>query len=384
MKSIKTFSRQELYDLVWSKPLSTIAKENDISFSAIKKICKDNNVPYPGSGYWSKIKFNKEVVKIPLPQLDDNNEISFNEIAKKEVIELKPLSEKQQLKEEIENILERYLKVPERLVKPHKLIVEAKNDLKNKKSSHFHNTKGLICTSKEVFNINVGKKSIKRALLFSDRLIKLLIKRGHKVVVRYNEKYYNHNGTFVIVDNEPFKIGVRETRKRIIEKGKYWNNYDYIPSGLLTLRIEEFHGYEWKDTKRDPLENKLSKIIVYLELRAASEKKERIEREMQRIENERKRKIEEEIQKRKELELVNVRSLIHKSQLWKKADDLRNYIEEIEVKAIKKNNLTEELKNWLRWANQKADWYDPLVEKEDELLEQVDKDKLEFQKSRWC
>jgi len=56
---------------------------------------------------------------------------------------------------------------------------------------------------------------------------------------------------------------------------------------------------------------------------------------------------------------------------------------EVKVKAIKNINFTEEIITWLEWANQKADWYDPLIEKEDELLEQVDKDKLVFKKSRW-
>ncbi len=89
-----------------------------------------------------------------------------------------------------------------------------------------------------------------------------------------------------------------------------------------------------------------------------------------------KNQIEEKLQKIKEQELMNVRSLIHKSQLWKKADDLRNYIKEVEVKALKNNNLSEELKNWFKWANQKADWYDPLIEKEDNLLFNVDKEKV--------
>ena len=40
-------------------------------------------------------------------------------------------------------------------------------------------------------------------------------------------------------------------------------------------------------------------------------------------------------------------------------------------------------KNWLQWADQKADWYDPLVEKEDNILFNVDKEKLEFKKSSW-
>ena len=54
-----TISRQELYKLVWSKPVVKIAKEFGISDVAVAKICKKMNIPKPGLGYWAKKKYGK-------------------------------------------------------------------------------------------------------------------------------------------------------------------------------------------------------------------------------------------------------------------------------------------------------------------------------------
>lgn len=55
---------------------------------------------------------------------------------------------------------------------------------------------------------------------------------------------------------------------------------------------------------------------------------------------------------------------------------LRNYIREIEQNALKAGNMTEKLQSWLQWLNDKADWYDPFIEKEDKLFEKIDRDSL--------
>ena len=177
----------------------------------------------------------------------------------------------------------------------------------------------------------------------------------------------------------------RELRKR--ERTNDWYGFKWVFAGVLTLRIpnKERHWYrlEWQDSKTTPIENKLSQILTDCEMRAKGDKENRIRLELSWAEDERKRKIEEELIKRKEKEIENVRSLIKKSEPWKKAYDLRNYIKEIELKAVKNNKLTDDLKSWLIWANQKADWYDPLTGIEDELLIDVDKEKLELKKKYW-
>lgn len=373
-----SLSRKELYDLVWSTPISQIIKEYPISMTAFKKVCIDNDIPLPKNGHWSKLKHNKKVVIIPLPESDkESNDISLSE-------KLDGLSELNLLIREIKNEKSLPLKVPEKLTKPDKLIISARKDIKNGKVANDWDYKGFYTTSEEEFDIFVHKDTVKRALNFSNTLIQLLKKRGHKIVVKTGERY-NEKGTRLIINGEAYKICVRETRKRIKAKSDY-SNYmitGYVHTGILTLRIEDLYNHQWSDSTNKKIEDKLPNILAYLELRANKEKIERIEREIRHKENERKRKIEEELKVKRNKELEDFKSVINHSSRWQKAMDLRNYIQTVESNAIKNKKLTQELKDWLQWINDKADWYDPLIEKEDELFEDVDRDTLEMKGRYW-
>ena len=46
-------TRRDLYDLVWSKPRTTLAKEMGVSDVWIGKQCRALNVPAPPPGYWA-------------------------------------------------------------------------------------------------------------------------------------------------------------------------------------------------------------------------------------------------------------------------------------------------------------------------------------------
>ena len=203
MMKLEKVTRQKLYDLAWSKPLTAIAKEFNLPYSHIIGIYKKNNIPCPDSGYWSKVKFNKQVCKTPLPKSRDSCEISLLENEGKEVITLKPLSEKQQLKNEIESDLKSFLKVPDKLTKSHRLIFEARKNINKQKPSTRNNVKGLTCTNNDFFDIKVFKETISRALRFSDTLLKLFIERGHKIEI-------TNEGTILTIKDEVYKICVRE------------------------------------------------------------------------------------------------------------------------------------------------------------------------------
>jgi AcrR family transcriptional regulator len=49
-----TLTRRQLYQRVWLKPLSTVAKDVGLSSNALAKICDRLLVPYPSRGYWAK------------------------------------------------------------------------------------------------------------------------------------------------------------------------------------------------------------------------------------------------------------------------------------------------------------------------------------------
>lgn len=63
----RTFTRQEFYDLVWSKPLTKLAKEFMLSDVALHKICRKHDIPHPPLGWWAKKAAGKPVSQTPLP-----------------------------------------------------------------------------------------------------------------------------------------------------------------------------------------------------------------------------------------------------------------------------------------------------------------------------
>src|SRR5438128_2540599 len=63
-----TLTREQLYDYVWSRPATQLAKEWGISDVAIAKTCRRLNVPKPGPGYWRFIEVGARPKKPPLPK----------------------------------------------------------------------------------------------------------------------------------------------------------------------------------------------------------------------------------------------------------------------------------------------------------------------------
>src|SRR5437660_333246 len=76
----KQLSRQELYDLVWSEPMTAVAARHGISDVAVKKKCAKAGIPTPDRGYWAKKEAGKPTIHSPLPKRspgqDDNIVIS--------------------------------------------------------------------------------------------------------------------------------------------------------------------------------------------------------------------------------------------------------------------------------------------------------------------
>ncbi len=65
-------TRQQLYDLVWAKPMTKVAEEFGVSDVMLARICTQRDVPRPPRGYWvnlSSTKKRRKYTKPPLPDL---------------------------------------------------------------------------------------------------------------------------------------------------------------------------------------------------------------------------------------------------------------------------------------------------------------------------
>jgi hypothetical protein len=275
------------------------------------------------------------------------------------------------LQKEIESSFQSRLEVPEKLINPHTLIMIARESLERK--DRYENNGLVSCRTGEL-SIRVSKNNTLRALRVMDTLIKLLKLRNHRVLI-------SHTDTIVNIKNQEIKISLREKIKRIPSTRKYYD-YDYLPTELLIFKIDElFYTKEWSDGKL-LLEDQLANIIARLELIEEEMTKRDIEIEKSHNERRQKEIEEKELLKRQENDLNNFKDMLQKASRWHEVNNLRNYISEVEIRAIVNNKNSEELKTWLEWARKKTDWYDPFIEEEDVNLSGVDKNTLTLKNNK--
>jgi len=62
-----SLSREQLYELVWSKPMQHLAKEYGLSDRGMAKLCARQQVPVPPRGYWARKNSGYKVDRPPLP-----------------------------------------------------------------------------------------------------------------------------------------------------------------------------------------------------------------------------------------------------------------------------------------------------------------------------
>jgi len=170
---------------------------------------------------------------------------------------------------------------------------------------------------------------------------------------------------------------LKERLQKVVILGNYGNNTEFHPTGLLYVKMDGYYGKEWIDGKLT-LEEQLSRILAKLELTA--EKRNVMQEEYRRKEEERKAEelIEKEKWEGKKKELIAFKKLLAESERWQKVKVIRSYINDME--SLKKDQDSEqrEIDEWLTWAKNKVDWYDPNINLEDPLLGDVNKETLSF------
>jgi hypothetical protein len=358
-------TRQELYNLVWSKTLSKLTEEYSYTNEGIKKICKDFDVPMPDNRYWMKLKFNPNIQKTklnPVFSKEDKIELTVREQGNLENVDQTPLTRRTK---EIESNGKAPLIVPDKLINPDILIQNTKKIFELRKKDRFYRDEKI-----DKIHIPVDEKNFDRALLIMDTFIKLLKFRGHSF-----KRDHNNRGPHINVNDVLFPFGMREKNKRI-PGTKLYDSSTYVPTGILILKIgESYKAMEWSDGATK-LEKQLAKIVAKIELEAQKELEWREECRIYHIKREEEEKIRKEHEARKELEFNNTKELFKAAEYHNKAKIIREYIEDVENQATKNNNLKSELKEWLQWSKDKVDWFDPLVNKEDNLLTEKDKEEL--------
>ena len=71
-------SREELYQLVWSKPMTKVAEQFEVSGTYMARVCTMLNVPRPERGYWAKLAVGKAPPPDSLPDARPGDLLSWS------------------------------------------------------------------------------------------------------------------------------------------------------------------------------------------------------------------------------------------------------------------------------------------------------------------
>lgn len=352
-----TFTIQEMHQLIWKESISRIAKRTKLNETEIRKKCKELGIPTPTSAYWSQLKFTKHVQIVALPQeIDPMRTITF---------EIKPPKNITRTK--------KVIKVGE-MTDFHPLVKQAKNELIRLQNRKLSNRWDYEEKRDPILSIQVSSEHIDRALSIYDAVIKQLFQRGYSVEV-------TQNGTIAIVQGIQIPLRLREKDKRVLKTDrKYtWDQYDYIATGNLVFVIElrAWRRKEYYDTEYVKLEEKTDKIVENIIKQGIEEREWKIRSEINRKLEEERKQSEHERKKRTNAELAKFNAILIQQNRWHQAQIMREYLNHYENHFQNLNQLDEQKKEWLEWARKKVDWYDPFIELDDEVMNCIDRDKLE-------
>lgn len=252
------------------------------------------------------------------------------------------------------------VEISTRLTSPHFITLNAKFRSKSKLSPIESNGKPSIC-----FGVYVEKHLEGRAFRILDFMCKLLEHRGHEFALN------SYGQTVVVIDSIQLHFNVRQLGKYIPgEKGTY-STREYITTDNLAIQAYE-HSYstkQWADAKIVKLEDKLVRVVAYLEVYADIEKKEKIKQKEWRRLYDLKLQQEKIIKLQRDEEKIKLEKLLKFSDDLDKAKKIEYYLNERREFLLSKNLFNKEEKEYYEWGIKKVAWLNPLLDEKDEPLD---------------
>lgn len=307
----RVFSREEFYELVWSKPMTHLAKEFALSDVALHKICRKHGIPNPPLGWWAKKAAGKKVSKMPLPRATKGSARQIT-IARGEL-----RGEDEAIMSVREEARVRASSAPRANIQPSPLIERTIAKLRKAKLG----PNGLVSVEGNgLIKCAVAPGSIERLAVILNEVVATSAQQGFDLAAEGEEARF-------VSDAERVSFSVTEVVKRVkheltdkeLAEEERWTRkreraslrnewseiffsrpqfpeWDYLPTGQLSFELE--HVYVWngqsprrsfRDGKVQRLEAMASDIAVGLAVLAAAKTAHRLRQEAEqgRIKEER-------------------------------------------------------------------------------------------------
>lgn len=318
------FTREALYDLIWSKPLNAAAGECGVYTSVLRQLCQDQNIPLPWGGY----KPGKERTVLPAgAQLDFPAAVAA------------AISSLDFPGETTASFI-----VPRKLADPDPLITAAQNT--TKQDFQLHGMDHMLRSGFGELAIRASKANMDRALRIMDTLVKAWRVRSYRIVNQDKE-------TTIYLREVSLRIGLRELTKTLPATDKYGSRR-YENTGLLVFKVTGWLEREWRDGKA-PLETHIQEILDHMEVAARDLEKIWANRKAEEKKNElEKQALAARIQENAE-EKAAFEALVAEAQRWHQLQILDQYLDELSHNIPRSRAFDQ----WLSWARHRRRLFDP-------------------------
>lgn len=374
-------TRAQLYDLVWSNPLTQLAEQTTVSVPTLKNTCTKFDIPVPPRGYWAKLKAGKPTAKAALPArapgMSDEIHLGSRYYWQRSLTDeelLGPLPDRPEFSEDIALVRERIrkaigtVKVGRVLTIKHpamsKLLTQDEARRQKQKTATY-----VFSWEKPVFDSPFEQ----RRLRLLSALFLAVARCGGKPEVRgqdAREITISVHQTAIFLTLDRPKVTKRGTAQGLQPtRGK---------SDPLRLAITEGYQREqeraaWQDHEDAPLERIAADIAVEIVAMAELKYREgrlrefewRVKRKADREEELRQQQLELERQERERvqrLEQARIDRLLEEAETLRRATDIRAYVHEVRKSAAAEgmNTPADEVERWAQWALAEAGRIDPV------------------------
>jgi len=356
-------SLDELHKSVWEKPLSQLASDWSVNATALGKLCDIENVPRPGSGYWTQVATGKDIAIKPLSSQIDNAK----------VIDLTSLQARKKEKQKSLPISKIKLKVPKAIHQPHRLTVIAKE--KYHKPTFEYDQLMIGAWQGDTYQVAVSPEQFPRAIRVMDTLLKYFDKQGWIFKAeRINGQRIPTN--VVTVDGHHISFKLREKSKQTIRDlnkeetaDKAAGRYVYyekvnMPTGNLMLMLSEYVDGTCQTSFIDKadfkIEDNLGAFIESILIAVEYNKQWKIERKKEEQVQEQKRVKRHQFNKLVDEEVSRIAFLFEQYENWQKTEKAREFVEAVKTRMLSNGELSENQQDWLDWAEKILTVNDPI------------------------
>jgi hypothetical protein len=386
-------SRSELFELVWSKPMTHLAKELGLSDVGLRKICVKYGIPLPARGYWARLQVGKQDPRPELPFENNNPQIRLPDEAT--AVTREQLSLMRKLAKKAEQEVEPVLREPQqfkdiRCIRTYQAILERIKHLEKRTGQSYEDYKAgrrsfppkkvydlaFFYSLEDQIPISATIDNALRAVAIADVVIERLALRGIEVELRAvrdsricemravkGEQYLEFR--FWEPSTKATRSSALTSLERMFTDYCYGGDSIMLPRHILTIQFGGSYVTSLiQDKVSVKLEQQIDRVVEKIEQKLDQKAKAHLEHLAWERDYERKKAIREHNERVIEDREQQLERAIAESLDYEKSQQLKRYLKQLSL-AI--DRLPEEPRAyglaWLRMVREQRKGLNPIAER---------------------